>query len=105
MIYGIVGKRFHECLKKQSADKELHKLSDRDLIHNVCRRERLTFYNYLRMNTINGDDITDESIKTMINREYMFYFKRNEIPDIYDDGIISKLPFMSKFRRTFSLKY
>jgi hypothetical protein len=33
LIYNILGKRFHECLKQQSQVKENYELSDKDLIH------------------------------------------------------------------------
>ena len=35
------------------------------------------------MHNINGNDVTDEKIKEMINREYMIYFKRERVADIY----------------------
>ena len=67
-------------------------MSDYELVHQVCRKERLTFYNFLRMNAVPKDDksasseflaLTDEQIKEMINREYQFYFKRSETLDVY----------------------
>ena len=50
LLLNLIGRRFHECLKKEStAQPKLgDELSDGELVHTVCRRERLTFYNFLR---------------------------------------------------------
>ena len=47
-------------------------LSDAELVHTVCRRERLTFYNFLLQRGDQDEDI----IKQQINREYGFYFRK-----------------------------
>ena len=59
-------------------------------MHQVCRKERLTFFNFLRLNAVTeegtvevGGALHEENIKEMLNREYQFYFKRGNILDIY----------------------
>ena len=58
MIFAIVNRRFHECLKKEASSNETKALyfsySDHDLIHRVCRSERLTLFNLMKMH------LTDE---------------------------------------------
>jgi hypothetical protein len=99
----MLGKRFHKCLKEQSENKEFCKLTDKELVHQVCRKERLTFFNFLRMNTTNGSTITEESIKEMINREYGVYFQRDTHLDIYKgDGFVKK-PAWNEVNRKFRL--
>ena len=79
LLYTMLGKRFHECLKENSKDLEpFHNMSDSTLVHTVCRKERLTFFNFLRMNAVQSTPETgsampplnEEDIKEMINREY-----------------------------------
>ena len=96
LLYNIIGKRFHQCLSDESKVpgnlEKYHNMSDYELVHQVCRKERLTFYNFLRMNAVPKDDksasseflaLNEEQIKEMINREYQFYFKRPETLDVY----------------------
>ena len=47
-------------------------MSDSELIHSVCRRERLTFYNLL----VERAEVPAEDVKKMLNREYTIYFQR-----------------------------
>ena len=53
MIHAIVNRKFHECLKKEASSNDTKALyfsySDHDLIHKVCRKERLTLYNFMKM--------------------------------------------------------
>lgn len=49
MLYAMINLRFQKCLKKASKKEENFKLSDFDLVHTVCRKERLTLYNFLKM--------------------------------------------------------
>ena len=51
-------------------------MSDSELVHLVCRNERLTFFNFLREH--NSDTVlhTEEGIKEQLNREYGYYFKK-----------------------------
>ena len=49
MLYNIVGRRFHQCLHSESNIRPdlATQLSDFELVHSVCKKERLTFYNLL----------------------------------------------------------
>ena len=62
------------------------KLSDAELVHQVCRKERLTFHNFLKEHT--HDDVlnSEEGIKDQLNKEYAIYFRRKKSGpvDIYD---------------------
>ena len=50
-------------------------MGDQELVQSVCRKERLTFYNFLRMNTVGREgSLGEEQLKKMINREYQVYF-------------------------------
>ena len=53
MIHAIVSRKFHACLKKEASSNDTKALyfsySDYDLIHKVCRKERLTLYNFMKM--------------------------------------------------------
>ena len=50
LLLNVIGRRFHTCLKRESeAQPRLaDTLSDAELVHSICRRERLTFYNFLK---------------------------------------------------------
>lgn len=72
MLYNIVGKRFHECLMAESEQNQRQELSMTELVHQVCRKQRLTFYNLL----LERNDTPSEQIKAAINREYAIYFHR-----------------------------
>ena len=50
-------------------------MSDAELVHSVCRRERLTFYNLLKES---GSD--EGVIKAQLNREYGLYFPKTGYP-------------------------
>jgi len=47
----------------------------------VCRKERLTFYNFLIEHTVNEQGNTAEQIKTSINGEYGIYFRKQNQPE------------------------
>ena len=53
MIYAMVNKRFHTCLRKEAQSNDTKALyfsySDYDLVHKVCRKERLTLFNFMKM--------------------------------------------------------
>ena len=53
MVHAIVNRRFHSCLKKESSSNDTKALyfsySDYDLVHKVCRKERLTLFNFMKM--------------------------------------------------------
>ena len=99
MLYNVIGQRFHECLLKQSESQPdiAEKLSDRELVHSVCRKERLTFYNFLMEHSYDNVSYHEESIKEMLNREYGVYFRKSDQPpdrvrklDIYQkSGLVS----------------
>ena len=61
----VIGRKFHECLLDQSKlNPDLaDKISDAELVHQVCRKERLTFYNFLTEHTLDGVAFTEESVK------------------------------------------
>jgi len=48
-IQSMIGMRFHECLHKASLEQPrlADTMSDAELVHTVCRKERLTFYNFM----------------------------------------------------------
>ena len=106
MIYTILGKRFHECLNEESKSAEkadkYREMSDYMLVHSVCRRERLTFFNFLRLNKAAKND---EEIKDMLNREYALYFRRgNAKLDIYrEEGAFFKKPAFNEVNRRFKV--
>ena len=56
LLYNMIGKRFHQCLSEQAKVpgniEKYYQTSDYELVHQVCRKERLTFYNFLRMNAV-----------------------------------------------------
>ena len=86
LLLNTIGRRFHQCLHDESKARPNlgKKLSDADLVHQVCRKERLTFYNFLMENTVNGLSVSEEQIKGDISREYAFYFKTGKREmDIY----------------------
>ena len=66
----IFGRRFHACLKRESqANPELaDQLSDAELVSKVCRRERLTFYNFLRDHQSDSVLHTEEGLKSQLNQ-------------------------------------
>ena len=75
MVYNIIGRRFHQCLKTASEKEDpqrIARLEDQELVHQICRHERLTFFNFLRLHIQkDGDiDMNEETIKEMLNREY-----------------------------------
>ena len=53
MLFAVVNKRFHACLKAEAQNNDKKALyfsyEDYDLVSKVCRRERLTLYNFLKM--------------------------------------------------------
>ena len=82
-------------------------MGDQELVHNVCRNERLTFYNFLRMNTVGREgSLAEEDIKKMINREYQVYFKRDREIDIYrEDNAFFKKPALNEVNRRFRVHF
>lgn len=52
MVKGMIAKRFHTCMKEQAESKEnkalYFSMSDSELVHTVCRKERLTLFNLMR---------------------------------------------------------
>ncbi len=89
-------------------------VSDTELVHSVCRSERLTFFNFLRMNAVpQGPQtdqqfltLTEEAIKEMINNEYQFYFKRPYKLDIYrGERKFFKMPVLNELNRKFRVEF
>ena len=66
LMLNIVGRRFHQCLSDESKASPglANELTDAQLVHQVCRKERLTFYNFLTEHTVNGIVVTEESVKS-----------------------------------------
>ena len=80
LLLNLLGMRFHECLKLESKEKPnlADTLTDADLIHKVCRKERLTFFNFLREHTSDTVLHTEENLKERLNNEYGYYFPKKE---------------------------
>ena len=100
----MINRRFHECMQRHKNDKEkmnkIIRMSDGELVHSVCRKERLTLFNfikshlndqYLTQGSINFENnksnspqlsLNEERIKEIINSEYAFYFR----PHVYVNG-------------------
>ena len=90
MLYAILTNRFHSCMRTESSLLKEPIESDRDLVHQFCRRERLTLYNFLRMHVADQhrsklteveeggfvSTLNEERIKDLIHKEYQHYFKR-----------------------------
>ena len=51
MLLGMINRRFHECMQRHKKDKikmnEIIRMDDQELVHTVCRKERLTLFNFL----------------------------------------------------------
>ena len=105
LLYNLIGKRFHECLKAESKQEKYFNYTGKELVHEICRKERLTFYNYLRLNAVDGEKLKEEDIKLMLNREYMVYFGLNSIPDIYAEESIFYRPYANPIDRKFSFSF
>ena len=69
----------------------------------MCRKERLTFYNFLRLHLIDENEHNDERIKEMINREYMIYFEREKVADIYEEA--NPFSFRNKLDKKFNINF
>ena len=55
---------------------DLRKMSDWDLVHNVCAFERLTLFNFFKASNPGAGD---EQMKNLIFEEYMYYFDRKNL--------------------------
>ena len=79
-LLNVIGRRFHSCLQTEAKREPdlANTMSDGDLIHKVCRRERLTLYNFLKEHNSDGILHTEEGLKDQINKEYALYFPRKE---------------------------
>lgn len=114
MLYAMVNRRFHDCMMTEKKDPsrmaEIVHMDDRELVHQVCRRERLTLFNFLKAHLIDynrsavsanigeaGEEVfkaslNEERLKELIHREYLFYFRSNrkdkgaESLDIYREA-------------------
>ena len=72
---------------------EILRMDDKELVHTVCRKERLTLFNFLKSHlndqyltkgSVEFEDnnnnslklsLNEERIKDLINNEYAFYFR------------------------------
>ena len=53
-----------------------------------------------------AEETTEETIKTMINREYYLYFKRNRPLDIYKpDDAFFKRPSLNEINKRFDVQF
>ena len=98
-MVNIVGRKFHQCLLDESKERPdlANELTDAQLVHQVCRKERLTFYNFLAEHTVNGIAVNEESIKDQLNREYGFYFKKQGEPNIREIDIYGESSSLNPF--------
>ena len=80
LLLNLLGRRFHECLQYESKVKPnlADTMTDAELIHKVCRQERLTFFNFLREHTSDTVLHTEENLKERLNNEYGYYFPKKE---------------------------
>ena len=80
MLLNVIGRRYHDCLRTESANNPnlADEMSDAELIHSVCRSERLTFYNFLKEHNSDPKLNTEEGLKDQLNAEYGIYFKRKD---------------------------
>ena len=107
MLYSITARRFHECLNLEAnvVDKKAiyFSMTDSELVHSVCRRERLTLFNFLKSHLCDhgrthlqklenagiATTLTEERIKDLIHVEYQHYFKRKQALNIYSDRLLN----------------
>ena len=104
MLYAMIAKRFHQCLHKEASNVQNRaiyaEMPDNQLVHKVCRKERLTLFNFLKyhmcdynrsvqskLEFASGENIittnNEERLKDLINKEYEHYFRRKNGIDIY----------------------
>jgi hypothetical protein len=79
-IKDYISSSFFQCLEnsKKKNQNELHKMTETQLISNLCVKERLTFFNYLTKNRVKVNEA-----KNYINSQYMKYFRgKSYIPEI-----------------------
>ena len=84
-------------------------MSDAELVHTFCRKERLTLYNFLKMHLADQHrsklsevedsgfitTLNEERIKNLIHKEYQYYFKRGKPLEIYKKRFIKTNEFKS----------
>ena len=112
LLYQI-STRFQKCLKTKSQEHpELSELSDSQLVHQVCRTERLTYFNFLMDHHRDLVGFQEEQIKRLIHREYAVYFKKTGTKqgyvrdlDIYGNSQIQKLVKGNSFEERFSVEF
>ena len=78
-------------------------MSDSELVHQVCRRERLTLFNFIKTHLCDqgrsnltklessaiATTLNEERIKDLIHSEYQHYFKRKAALNIYADRLLN----------------
>ena len=80
MLLNAIGRRYHNCLSTESAKNPnlADEMSDAELIHSVCRNERLTFFNFLKEHASDPKLNSEEGLKEQLNAEYGIYFRRKD---------------------------
>lgn len=79
LIKDYVMKNFYVCLEKSKRElrDKLNKLTDFQIVSNVCIKERLTLYNYFIDNEVSSNEA-----KNFINKQYMIVIRNsNKAPD------------------------
>jgi len=77
IVYQRTAQNFHACLKREAKKKEAYReMRDTELVRRVCPRERITLYNYLKVNSVDEVRRSDKELKELINAEYGHYFGR-----------------------------
>jgi len=106
VIHEYISKKFYVCLEKSRRELGTVKISELDdyqLISKVCRNERLTLYNYLKLNknseATEMSNMTDQQIKDYINSEYIKIFKGKQ----YSKSKIPKEISQKKFTDLFEI--
>ena len=96
-------------------------MGDDELVHEVCRKERLTLYNFLmtHLSDYNRSEkslleknqgnlfttLNEERIKDLIHKEYEHYFRRKDKISIYTNKILRTEGFMNDLKNKIEVKH
>jgi hypothetical protein len=86
MMESYIMKNFFNCLKdnKKIGEENLKRLSDFELISNICINERLTAYNFLTLT----QNKSKKEVKTFLNSQYMAVLKGVNTPPKFDNSFL-----------------